>query len=450
MMPEMDGGRRASEDGPVRRVTATGMATVVMAMAIAACHRSGAAVASASDAGAANATDAADAADASTRGAPAFRTPRAIKTTDAAIYLGNLDGEIEELTRLVKGDPSRLDLLQRLSAAHYVRARYRGDLDEIQAAIGGLSVCVEHATTGALRASCLLGRAEQEQSLHRFKDARIDVDRAGTLGADPFRAANLRAELDWNDGLYDRAIPQIRSARRERPSTATWMREAQLDHDLGDEPGADAAFVAAENLIVDTAPLPVAHLDVQRGIASQQHGQLDQAALFFRAALEHMPNYIAANEHLAETLHQLGQDDESTVIYEKIVAQSSDPEFLHALAVLDRAHGKADQADGLDARARAGYEALLQKYPEAMYWHAAEFYLSSGDAKTAIALLQKNILLRPGSPGYVALARAELANGDATAAKEAIGKALAMPIKSAELTAVAAQIYGDAGVLSDK
>jgi Tfp pilus assembly protein PilF len=82
-----------------------------------------------------------------------------------------------------------------------------------------------------------------------------------------------------------------------------------------------------------------------------------------------------------------------------------------------------------------------------MYWHASEFYMATGDVKQALVLLRKNVTLRPNSTSYVALARAELANGRASDAKGSIDKALAMPLVSASLFWTASRIYrriGDA------
>ena len=368
-----------------------------------------------------------------------------LATTDAQIYLGNLDGQIAELTRLTREHPDLISNVHMLSAAHHVRGRYRGDLDEIQLGIDEASACMRLDPENAGHA---LMRAEQEQSLHRFKEARQDLERARQLGASPSRVLDLETELDWNDGLYDKAILAIRKARLERPSSATWMREAQLNHDLDREDDADAAFEAAEDLITDTAPLPVAHLNVQRGIQKSQRGLLEEACGFFREALSRMPSYVAANEHLAEALHALGRDDEATAIYEKVVTLSDDPEFLHALAALYAVRGRPAESRELEAKARARYDDLLQRYPEAMYWHASEFYLATGDTKRALDLLRKNITLRPNSTSYVALAHAELANGRVADARTSIDRALGMPVRSASLFATASAIYGQAGEIT--
>jgi tetratricopeptide (TPR) repeat protein len=365
-----------------------------------------------------------------------------LPTTSADIYLGNLDGQIEELNRLLRERPNQLSNVILLSAVHHTRGRYRGDLDEIQQGIDGATACAKLAPNDA---TCYLVRAEQEQSLHRFKESRADLEHARQLQADPSRVADLQNELDWNDGVYDRAIAGIRASRRAHSATGPWIREAQLEHDLGNDDAADVAFETAEDLVRDTNPFGVAHLNVQRGIQKSAIGRLDQAVLFFREAVARMPTYVAGNEHLAEALHQLGQDDEATKIYERVVQLSNDPEFSHALAVLYAAHGKPAEAKALEEKARKGYDALLKKYPEAMAWHAAEFYSAIGEKKRALELLQKNVVLRPNSTSLVALAGAELENGHLPAAKKAIDQALAMPVVSASLFATAARVYDKSG-----
>jgi tetratricopeptide (TPR) repeat protein len=368
---------------------------------------------------------------------PAKKHPEVV-TTSEPIWVGNLEGQISELERLTKARPEIVQNLQRLSASLYMRGRYTGDPDDIQAGIDRASECIGRDPTNAI---CFFMRADQEQSLHRFPQSKADLVRAIELGFEPWKTVDLETELAWNDGKYDDAIPAIRKARRDRPSMSTWMREAQLEHELGNEGAADAAFAQAERMIADVSPLPVAHLDVQRGIQKSQSGRMDDAIVFFRAAVKRMPDYVAASEHLAEALHETGKNDEARAIYERIVARSRDPEFLHALSKLHT----GDQARAEAEKARARYEELLVKYPEAMYWHASEFFLDIGDKKRALDLLEKNIVLRPNSTSYVALANARLENGDKDHAKLDIDKALAMPLRSYTLFETAAKIYAALG-----
>ncbi len=385
------------------------------------------------------------------RGKP--KSARELPTTSADIYLGNLDEQIGELTRLTKDRPELLTNLMMLSAAHHARGRLKDDLDEIQLGIDEATLCrtLAHDAPDTPRGArddgkCYLMRAEQEQSLHRFKEARADLKRAADAGADPVRIVDLETDLDWNDGLYEGAMVKIREACRSRPSTATWIREAQLDHELGREDEADSAFEAAEDRITDTNPLVVAHLNVQRGIQKVQTGRLDEAIAFFREAKARVPTHIAAVEHLAETLGMAGRHDEAAALYEKVVAMSDDPEFAHALAAeYALIGGREKETAALEAKARQGYARLVAKYPEAMYWHASEYYMATNEAGLALALLEKNVLLRAGSPSYVALARAQLASGLTVDAKASIDKALAMPLVSADLFWTASRVYRAAG-----
>ena len=114
----------------------------------------------------------------------------------------------------------------------------------------------------AIHASARYARADQEQSLHRFPEARADIEKAKSLGATGEDVAGVVQELDWNDGKYDAAIAAIRAAST-RKSLYTLAREAQLHHDLGEQDAADREFEEAEDLLRDTSPIPLAWINVQ-------------------------------------------------------------------------------------------------------------------------------------------------------------------------------------------
>ena len=370
------------------------------------------------------------------------RTDAELPTTSGEIFVTNMNGEIAELTRISGQYPDAASNVRALAAALHGRGRFRGDLDEIQRGIDLASKC---ATMTPSSPACLLMRADQEQSLHRFPAAQADLERARALGAEPARMVGLQTELDWNAGRYDTAIPAIRHERVAHPSPSTWAREAILEHELGHEAEAERAFETAEDAITDTGPMFVAYVNLQRGIHRMQTGQLEKACAFFREAIARIPAYVAAREHLAEALHLLGKDAEATREYEEVVRVSSDPEFAHALGSLYRASGRTREGDALEAQAQKRYAELVARFPEAMYWHASEFYASIGDHRTALELLEKNAALRPNSTSFVALARAQHVSGQHDRAKASIDRALAMPLVSANLYWTAAKIYDQAG-----
>jgi tetratricopeptide (TPR) repeat protein len=367
-----------------------------------------------------------------------------LPTTAGPIAMANLDGQIADLTRMLKTDPKRTAFLRELAAAHHLRGRVRSDLDEIDE---GLKTTTKIVELEPLDPTAYLDRAVREEALHRLADAQSDVDRARKLGANAHALASVQADLDWSAGKYDIATAQIVAARQRKPSASTWTREAILRFDLGEMDAADRAFEEAEDRLGDElAPFHVAQIDVLRGIMKQETGQLDAAVLFFREALRRVPAHVAAAEHLAETLHWLDKDDEAITTYEELVKRTPDPEPMGALAAIYRAKGKTKEADATLAKAKARYEELIKKYPEAMAGHAAEFFLGpGGDPKRALELLEKNAELRPNAESWVQLAEAELANGKTAEAKATIDKTVDTPLESARKFLVAARVYEKAG-----
>lgn len=371
------------------------------------------------------------------------RTDNELATTSAEIFFANLDGMIAGTARRVEQEPTSAAARRDLSNLLYGRAKHRGDLTELRRALVLMS---EAITLDAKDGSAYLARANQLQTMHRFDEARKDLAQARRLfkaggSGDETDVAALEAEIDYAQGRYEQAIPVIREAASTRRNASSVARLALLEHDLGNFDLADRLFSEAEGLIRDPNPIPVAWLNVQRGIHCQAAGQLDRAVVFFSEAARRIPHYVAAEEHLAETLHALGRDDEAIRLYEGIVTRSSDPEFRGTLAGLYLEHGRPEDAARLIMEATAEYSTLLATYPEAMYWHASEFFLREGnDPRRALDLLRKNAALRPSASSFVALARAYLANQRPREAKAAIDKALATPLRSADALWTAAEI----------
>ena len=372
------------------------------------------------------------------------KTQAELPTTAGDIYVGNMEGQLEASQRVLKYDPKSAPKVAAIAAMQYAVGKFRGDLDMIAAGIDTQGKAIALDPNNGQR---YVVRASQEQTLHRFKQAHADLDEAKKLGAPAEDIAAQEQELDWNEGKYDTAIRSIHEAAARKKDLYTLAREAQLHHDLGEYDAAEREFEQAEDSFdTDTSPLPVAWLYVQRGIHLEKIGKPEIAVLFFREAVARIPKYVMASEHLAEALHMLGKDDEARAIYEDITHRSTDPEFMGALAGVYRKLGMTKEADALKAKATARYGELLVKYPEAMYWHASEYFLGEGgDPKKARDLLLKNVELRPNSTSWVALARAQLAAGDAPGAKTSIDKALAMPLVGAELFWTAARAYKAAG-----
>jgi hypothetical protein len=151
-------------------------------------------------------------------------------------------------------------------------------------------------------------------------------------------------------------------------------------------------FDQARSSFVDVTPFPVAWMDFQRGSLLEARGKDKEARAYYLEAFEIIPVYAHAAVHLAAT----DAPQEAIARLEPLRKTSSDPDVLAALAdAYQRAKNEADAKRVTDL-ARARYDELVKKYPEAYRDHAARFYLRGGnDPKKALELAEKNAQLRP-------------------------------------------------------
>ena len=154
----------------------------------------------------------------------------------------------------------------------------------------------------------------------------------------------------------------------------------------------DRLFETAREKTVDVSPFPVAWMDFQRGMLLEARGKEMQARPYYAEACDAIPVYVHAAVHLAAT----DLPERAITRLEELRKVSTDPDILAALAdAHKRAKHDAEAKAATDA-ARARYEELVAKHPEAYGDHAARFWLGAGnDAKKALDLAEKNAKLRP-------------------------------------------------------
>ncbi len=365
------------------------------------------------------------------------RTQQELPSTAEAIFLGNLEGRISAARKAMTATPKRPGRYALLVEPLASRGRIRGDLGDLAEAVriatDGLAL---EPTSRSLR----LLRAEANSSLHRFAEARADARAAHAQHPDDASRAML-ADLAWNAGEYDDATREIRELAQKTPSFGHLVRLAQLELDLGNVPAAKAAFARAETRIRDVSPVPIAWLNVQRGLLGLHTGDFEAARVFYAEAVARLPSYPMAVEHLAEIEALLGDRAGAIARYRHVLQLTDDPELVGALAELLRETDQAAEAGALVERARKAYHERLKAFPEAMYWHAAGFFAGEGaDPKKALALLRKNAVLRPTATSLAALADAERAVGNLDDASRTIDKALATPVARAEIFWIGARI----------
>ena len=325
--------------------------------------------------------------------------------------------------------------------AEYITSQLYGNLDMVAQA-------EEVATRGLAKdprnVSLLELRSEARGARHRFEDALADLELARTL-APPQRHADLDfaiANVHYQLGRYDDAVPLLLRRVVDRPSFSSQNRAAIVYLQTGNVEQARRHFAMAESMYKDTSPIPLSWLNVQRGLLEMHAGNYELAHTFFEEAWRRCPTYPMAKEHLAEIEGRLGHLDRSIALYGEVVSQTSNPEYIAALGEAWEKKGEPAKAAEMFRFAKNKNEQLLARHPDAMYWHAAAFYLGPGkDPAKALTLLTKNAKLRPTGNAWAALADAHLALGKPKEASVSIDKALASPLDLPELHWTAARVY---------
>ncbi len=365
-------------------------------------------------------------------------TQAELPTTSGSIFIGNLGASVTAAQEAYERDPESLGKALLVVGPLLARGKLQGHLDDFSEAE---KICSKALKKHPDDPKLYELRADALAAAHKFDAAKKDAERAHELSPSTSTRARL-ADLAWNLGDYQKAIDEIRALAKESPSFSTLVRLAQLEFDLGNVKAAEDNFARAETQIKDPSPVPVAWLNVQRGLLNLHTGRFEKAKVYYDEAVERMPDYPMAVEHLAEIEALLGKEVIAMRRYGRVIHLTDDPEFIGALAGVLEGLGRTEEAAKLRDRAEKRYDEELKKHPEAMYWHAADFFLS--DAKKpekALALLEKNLKLRPNASSLAFLAAAEFEAKKLDAAEKHITEALATPVKKAEIHWTAARIF---------
>jgi len=304
--------------------------------------------------------------------------PATTPVTDSRIAWINLDHLIAQSG----DDPAVVDLLMQ-------RSRYLADaraLDRI------VALTEPHGAT----ADELLRRARARAAAHRFDDALSDLDAARRAGASPAAVQAQRSSIHVATGRASGELATLQAAAARRPGFASHCALALAEAAAGRLEDADAHYAAALDELDTTSPFPAAAIWFARGLMwSEQGGDARRGEAMYAQALRGLPEYVAANVHLAELEAARGDLASAIAHAQRAVAAGDDPE---ALALLGALHVRAgQQALGRDEieRARQAFEALLARHPQAFADHAAEFYLGAGaDPERGLHWAQVNLLVR--------------------------------------------------------
>jgi tetratricopeptide (TPR) repeat protein len=331
---------------------------------------------------------------------PVFEDHR--PATDSTIALANLDHLIEQGAE--ESGVEDLLLLRSKMVADYA----------------ALDRAVRLAESSSDSADALLRRARSRAAVHRFAQALTDLDAAASAGANAAKVAMQRASILIAMGRAKDVLGQLESNALRRPGFASHSALAAAYAALGRLAEAEQLYAVALEELDTTSPFPYASIYFMRGLMWAEQGHdAQRGESMYAQAVRYVPEFVAANIHLAEL--EVARRDLTPAIerLERIVAASNEPE---ALALLGRLHirvGQSERGRQEIALAAQRYETLLAKHRLAFADHAAEFYLRDGDnAECAWVLAQQNLSARQTRRAYtlaIQAARATNRRSDADA-----------------------------------
>jgi tetratricopeptide (TPR) repeat protein len=355
-----------------------------------------------------------------------YRSPKStsqLRTTDGSIALGNMEGDIANVNKMIQTAPNNVGAMVRLSGIYLFHGNVTGRLDEYDQAIELTEKAVKIAPNDP---AAWIAHAEARSRMHLFDEARADLDRAASLKGDPRQLEAMRASIQQALGRYGEARPAREKAVKEYANFEHLSAMAGLVADEGNFDEAERLYLEAQDKFADVAAYPLAWLYFQEGLLWERAGKLPHARELYEASVERWPGYAPATGHLAGLLAATGDRARAVELLRALVEKSNDPEYQGQLAGLLRAEGHTTDADLLRDKARARYDELLKKHPAAFGDHAARFFLAEGaDPARALALAQANVKLRQTGEAFELLIEAAVAAKAGPVGCEAAEKALA-------------------------
>jgi tetratricopeptide (TPR) repeat protein len=312
-------------------------------------------------------------------------------TTSGKIAFENLDYLIEHAT-----DPSAF-----LELA-LTRSRFLNDytvLDEM----------ISHAEIKRpITASNFLLRAKARLAVHRFDDALTDLQTANQLGTDEKNVFAVIASIKIAQGKSNEVVQRLEKETLHHPSYALYASLATAYADLGQFSQADHFYNKALAALKTTSPFPHAWIYFARGLMwSEKANDKKAGEKFYKHAVDILPEFVAANIHLAEIEIEHGETHIAKARLERVMQTSDDPEALEMYGQLEMRNGNAHNANRLMQQAQTAHEKRVAQYPLAFADHATEFYLRTGsDVQRALELAEVNLHNRETERSYLLAIRA--------------------------------------------
>ena len=270
----------------------------------------------------------------------AFALTTAVGAVEPATHASSADRRIEYYRARV-GGPGTYPAYARLGLAYVEKARESGDAEYYDRAIEPLRKSLEYQRNF----DALLGMALALSERHRFREALPYAQEA--LGAMPGQPEAQGVLVDVKLALGDAAAAEaiINAMVKDRPGFHAYTRLAALREGRGDLAGAVRAMEQAHQSATSLTASVRAWTAVRIGALQLGRCAAANARAQYETALQLVPDYYFAREHLAEWHAAHGHWADAENLYRALLKTRPDPQYRLALAAVYRQGGKNADAE---------------------------------------------------------------------------------------------------------
>ena len=361
------------------------------------------------------------------------------------------DSAVRFLEDRVKKDPGDF-AAQNMLASRYLDLFRTTGADEWLANARRAAEASVNSVPAEVNAAGLATFGRVQLAFHQFTRARDGARRVVKIAPQKAFGFAVLGDALLELGDYREAADVYRElARLDDDGIDSQTRLARLALIRGDLDGARKHFESAleqSRELSPPSPQLVAWCTVQLGQLFFSRGDWPNAEKQFRAALDVMPDYYLALDHMAELRGAQEKHAEAIKLYEKVIALFPRAEFCQALGDLYSFTGKSDAAKTWHDRALATYLKSAEQGDARYFHHLAGFYSDSVENPgEALKWARKDLQTRHSVSAHDAMAWALYRNGEHDEAAAEIKQALSEGTKDAHLFFHASMIFSANGDL---
>jgi tetratricopeptide (TPR) repeat protein len=358
----------------------------------------------------------------------------------ASILVARADGADPALSFLearVGKDPDDFVAQNQLAARYLDLVRLSGDNDYRVKARRAAEASVE-AGSPESNPGGLAALAQVQLASHQFAAARDNATKLLKFAPGKSYPFAILGDALLELGDYSGATAAFaRLAEAEPRGLNSESRLARLAFVQGKLDEARRHWMNAEEAARNlTPPVPAlqAWVAVQLGEYHLRRGDWRNAEKQYQTALELVPEYWAALDHLAELRGAQERYPEAISIYERLVERVRRPELMQALGDLLVFGGKVPEAKPWHERAVRSYLKFAEQGDASYYHHLSGFYADSVEQPDeALRWARQDLEIRQNVYAHDAMAWALYRNGQFAEAAAEMVKALGQGTQDAHL-----------------